>query len=210
LALGALELDAEEDAGGVGGALVGGAGADVAEQEGGGAVALGRVAGVHAALGRHQGAGDLGPRAVGLELLVQPGLQGRRTGQAQEHLGGGGPRQQHLTPVARLVAGVGIAVEQLVNQFGALVGGLVRREARHLLRRGRPAGQVEADAADELLVGGARGGRDAGLAQLAVEEAVDLVGLERRLGRRPPDLRHQRHRRRVVLRPVRGAAGRDD
>ena len=71
------------------------------------------------------------------------------------------------------MAGVARRRKQLVDQRGPLVGILgVEQRDRLLVRRDR-AGDVEIDAADELLVGGERVGLDAVLLVIGLHQCID-------------------------------------
>ena len=71
--------------------------------------------------------------------------------------------------------GVILAVKQFVDQLGTLVGGLVWRNSLMSPGARELAGQVDIDAANELLIGGLGGGLDAELFQLGLDEAVNFA-----------------------------------
>ena len=119
-------------------------------------------------------------RDVFRHALVDPVVPGlRRAGAAAARA------RQHVVELRLVVAGEvaelggppgGVAGrrEQLVDLLGALVGRLVGQELRRFVGRRQRAGQVEADAAQELGVGAALRGDDAQLAELVDDQLVDL------------------------------------
>jgi hypothetical protein len=86
-----------------------------------------------------------------------------------------------VAPVEAPMLGEFVGGQQLVDQLGALVRALVGNELGDVGGHRQPAGQIEPDSADELLVGGALRRFDVGFLQLTVDEPVELG---RRQGRR--------------------------
>ena len=181
VALGALDLHAEEDPRDLAGHLHGLGLVRQREAD--------RAVLVDAAGGGDHRRGDLVPGCVLLELLSQPVFQ-----EVVAHLLDrlvGGVEPDHVAPVAGPVAGIFGALEQSVSQPGALILGPVADERKNLLRSRWRAGQIEVNPPHELDVTGERRGLDLGaeLAQVLLDE---LVELRRGDGRR-------RHRARRTL-----------
>ncbi len=183
VALGALNLDAEEDARRLGSAIVDRVVAHVREQEKGSAVLLVRL------LGRAVADRELAfrgqhlldhrvPMLVVAELLGQPGFEvhGHRLCPAIGDLG-----RKHVAPITCPVLGVIVAGQQLVDELGPLVRILVGGNLGHVGRQRQPASQIEHHAPQELLVAGLRRRRHLGRRLLLGDQAIDFPGLQRRI-----------------------------
>jgi hypothetical protein len=79
-----------------------------------------------------------------------------------------------VEPVAGHVLAVALGFEQAVTTFHKRPAG-VGEEGVDLVHRGRQAGEIERDAADEGFLGGLRGGREPVLFQAGLDEGVHRI-----------------------------------
>ncbi len=80
------------------------------------------------------------------------------------------------------MAGVAVAGEEGVDEFGAFLGIVGLDESVAFFEGGDAAGYVEVEAADEDVIGGGGIGLEAVLLPISSEEGVDLGGLRQRGG----------------------------
>ena len=164
VALGALDLDAEENPRHLGGGLLGAA--VLGEDDRPGAMLA------DIPLGGDELARDLVPAGARVELLGQP-INHRRGG------GDGAvihpPREDHVTPVPRPVLAVLRLVEQLADEPHPLVRRRIEEERRQPLGRRHVADDVEPYSPSEGRVVGRRGEQRVGVEQRLGKELIDLL-----------------------------------
>lgn len=158
-------------------------------------VARGRVVLVRA-VGRDDFARELVVRRVVGDLLADPVAERLRALRADElavHL-------EQVGPLVRPMLHVVLAAHELVHERVALLAGraLVREERLHLVRAGRHAGEVEEDAADELVIGAEVAGQNLHALPLRGAELINLVPLLRLGPGEAAAVAHHRHGRRGV------------
>lgn len=172
VAFGALDANAGEELGEVGGEVLG-RDADIMHEHG---VEIGGAAVDVAA-----GAGDLIgnefiERTVLCHLIVDPFV----VDVGGFDIGGGGCvaaafNAEHFGPEVRPKVGETVAFQEAINEGGALVFECVRDELLVVLGGGQSAAEIQEDAAEEGFVIANFGGEEAKLLQAVVDDFVDVV-----------------------------------
>ena len=169
VALGADDAGAEEDLDGVG---------EVIEFVFVALIEADAAAVPSAAFGGEEFLDELVVGSVGLELFLHPFLIGFGGDATFDVVG----EAEDVGPVVEEVAGVAVAGEEGVDEFGAFLGVVGLDEGVALFDGGNAAGDVEVEAADEDVIGGGGIGLEAVFLPVGGEEGVDLGGLWQRGG----------------------------
>ena len=126
-----------------------------------------------AAFGGEEFFDELVVRGVGLEFFLHPFLIGFGGDPAFDVVG----EAEDIGPVVEEVAGIAVAGEEGVDEFGAFLGIVGSDEGVAFFEGGDAAGDVEVEAADEDVVGSGGIGLEAVFFPVGSEEGIDLSGL---------------------------------